>query len=77
MSEDWREQGLCRSVDPAAFYPDDDDAVAIAAAQAMCARCPVQNNCLEHALANRERIGIWGGLTPAQRRRLLRRRTAA
>jgi hypothetical protein len=37
----------------------------------------VQNNCLEQALANRERIGIWGGLTPAQRRRLLRRRTAA
>ena len=30
--------------------------------------------CLEHALAVREKHGVWGGLTERERRRVLRQR---
>ena len=48
------------------------------AARAICAGCPVRGDCLEHALATREPLGIWGGLDPEQRHRLdANRRRAA
>jgi WhiB family redox-sensing transcriptional regulator len=37
-------------------------------AKAVCAACPVRNNCLEHALAVEERYGVWGGLSTDERR---------
>lgn len=33
--------------------------------------CTVREACLQFALDNRERWGVWGGTTPGQRRRLL------
>ena len=42
----------------------------------MCAGCPVVVQCLEYALAQDERFGIWGGLSERERRRIrLQRRT--
>lgn len=70
--EGWRKRAACRGLDPAIFYPvDDEDA---AEAKAVCGRCPVREPCLEHALVARELLGVWGGLTERERRRLLRRR---
>lgn len=40
-------------------------------AKAICQRCPVQGSCLQYALAEGEREGIWGGTTPGERRSLL------
>ena len=40
-------------------------------AKAICAECPVRQACLEHALAHREREGVWGGATERERRRIL------
>ena len=37
-------------------------------------QCPVREACLEHAIAVREKHGVWGGLTARERRRLIRRR---
>ena len=37
------------------------------------ASCPVAEQCLAHALANRETHGIWGGLSEDERRALKRR----
>jgi WhiB family transcriptional regulator, redox-sensing transcriptional regulator len=37
--------------------------------------CPVRAGCLEYALANDERFGIWGGLSERERRRLKPPRT--
>jgi WhiB family redox-sensing transcriptional regulator len=34
----------------------------------------VRHACLEHALANRERVGVWGGTTERERRRIVRQR---
>lgn len=69
----WRQQGRCRGVDPAVFYPVSDEDEALEA-KAICETCPVRGPCLEYALAAREKHGVWGGLTERERRRLLRQR---
>ena len=43
-------------------------------AKKICADCPVRDECLEYALANKEEGGIWGGLTHNQRVRLKKAR---
>ena len=72
----WRELGACRGLDPGMFFPDDDDEAATA--KAVCEQCDVRIACLEHALASREKQGVWGGATERERRRIVRhrRRTA-
>lgn len=42
-------------------------------AREICNRCPVKEQCLQHALDNKERWGMWGGTTPIERRRVERR----
>ena len=39
----------------------------------MCTSCEVRAECLDYALANDERFGIWGGLSERERRKLKRR----
>ena len=68
----WRELGACRGLDPGLFYPDEDDEAE--PAKAICAECGVRIACLEHALASREKQGVWGGATERERRRLIRQR---
>jgi len=41
-------------------------------ARSICDRCPVRFECLEHAMETKERFGMWGGLTPIERRRIER-----
>jgi WhiB family transcriptional regulator, redox-sensing transcriptional regulator len=36
----------------------------------------VQSDCLEYALANSEKFGIWGGMSERERRRIRRQRNA-
>ena len=36
-------------------------------AKSICRRCPVQPECLDHALTHREEYGIWGGMSPNER----------
>jgi len=42
-------------------------------AKAICARCDIQRECLRYALNAGSIQGVWGGMTEAERRRLLRR----
>lgn len=42
----------------------------VRAAKAICAGCSVRVDCLDSALLNAERSGIWGGLTEIERRGL-------
>ncbi len=68
----WRKRAACRGIDPEMFFPvTDEDAEE---AKAICATCPVREACLEHALAHREREGVWGGATERERRRIIRHR---
>ncbi len=74
----WAGRGLCTNADPEFWFPaDEEDPDLAAAALALCARCPVRPACLAHALAIGERHGIWGGLTPRQRRDLRTRQEKA
>ena len=72
MDMSWRQRGACRGLDPAIFYPASEEEAD--EAKAICATCPVQQLCLEHALTNRERDGVWGGMTEKERRRIIRQR---
>lgn len=64
--------GLCAGVSTRIFFPDDDE-TPDPRALALCARCPIREDCLEWALTHDE-VGIWGGLTDPQRVAINRRR---
>jgi WhiB family redox-sensing transcriptional regulator len=72
MNLSWRQRAACKGVDPDIFYPTSDEEAE--EAKAICATCPVREACLEYALANRERDGVWGGATERERRRMIRQR---
>jgi len=72
MNLSWRQRAACKGVDPDIFYPTSDEEAE--EAKAICALCPVREACLEYALANRERDGVWGGATERERRRMIRQR---
>lgn len=74
-SQDWRSRAACTDADPELFFPP--DGASVAAARRICSGCPVQFECLKHALAAPEKWGVWGGLTEAQRRRLRPRTSGA
>jgi len=46
-------------------------------AKQICARCPVLEQCRQHALTVHERYGVWGGLTETERSCLLSDRPLA
>lgn len=70
----WADRAACLGEDQEKFFhgqghgerPDD--------ARALCAACPVREECLDHALTHNETEGVWGGLTAKERRALRRRR---
>lgn len=70
----WQDWGMCSQTSPDAFFPDKGQPTA--AAKRVCATCPVQAECLEYALANNERYGVWGGLSERERHILKQLRRA-
>jgi WhiB family redox-sensing transcriptional regulator len=46
-------------------------------AKEVCRGCVVREDCLEYALANGEKFGIWGGMSERERRRIRRQRALA
>jgi WhiB family transcriptional regulator, redox-sensing transcriptional regulator len=67
----WQADALCAQTDPEAFFPEKGGSTRDA--KRICAQCNVKSECLEYALKNDERFGIWGGLSERERRRLRRR----
>ena len=67
----WQDQAACYGVDPEVFFPASEDEAG--PALSYCRTCSSRIMCLAWALKNRERYGVWGGLTEQQRRRLQRR----
>jgi len=73
---DWRIRAACRETDTSTFYHADNERGLFRVrremqAKAVCARCPVIENCLRFALRAREPYGVWGGLSPEEREELL------
>lgn len=71
-NEEWQDHAACRQVPVELFFPPIEQEVE--EAKAMCAICEVRQPCLEFALAAGERFGVWGGLTPQERRSLIAKR---
>ncbi len=67
----WQVDALCAQTDPEAFFPEKGGSTRDA--KRVCSSCEVRSECLEYALQNDERFGIWGGLSERERRRLRRR----
>lgn len=67
----WQDRALCAQTDPEAFFPEKGGSTR--EAKLVCTTCEVRAECLDYALANDERFGIWGGLSERERRKLKRR----
>ena len=67
----WQVDALCAQTDPEAFFPEKGGSTRDA--KKVCSACTVRSECLEYALGNDERFGIWGGLSERERRRLRKR----
>ncbi|MFG6445059.1 WhiB family transcriptional regulator [Microbacterium sp. P06] len=67
----WQTDALCSQTDPEAFFPEKGGSTRDA--KRVCTSCDVRSDCLEYALQNDERFGIWGGLSERERRKLKRR----
>ena len=67
----WQVDALCAQTDPEAFFPEKGGSTRDA--KRICQSCAVRAQCLEYALENDERFGIWGGLSERERRKLRRR----
>src|SRR4051794_9944320 len=68
----WQDQANCLGVDPDLFFPE--RGASTREAKEVCRGCVVRLDCLEFALVNGEKFGIWGGLSERERRRLRRQR---
>ena len=70
----WMAGGLCAETDPESFFPE--KGMPTSAAKRTCMACEVRRECLEYALGRMHgndvgQFGVWGGLSPEGRRRLL------
>ena len=71
----WRHRAICKDTDPDLFFPE--RGASTKEAKQVCQGCVVREDCLEYALANGEKFGIWGGLSERERRRIRRQRALA
>ena len=82
VNPEWMEDAKCRTLDPAEadrlFFSEDIGRSASLPGRRFCdggrfrgdEPCPVRAQCLELAIANDDRFGVWGGLSERQRRRM-------
>lgn len=72
--DDWRKDAACRpgrNVNPEWFFNDRrgiDAVVFDVAAKRVCGRCEVVEECLKFAMESGEAFGVFGGLTPDERK---------
>ena len=70
----WADRAACLGEDQEKFFQGQGLGNSPHEARAICARCPVREECLDHALTQNETEGVWGGLTAKERKALKRRR---
>lgn len=72
----WQASAACVGVHPKLFFPDTPGQPINPEVRRVCARCPVRNDCLQHALDNDER-GVWAATSERERRAIRYRRLRA
>lgn len=70
---DYTDFANCRGVDPELFFPE--RGASVREAKQVCRGCVVREDCLDFALTNGEKFGIWGGMSERERRRMRRQRS--
>jgi WhiB family transcriptional regulator, redox-sensing transcriptional regulator len=73
--QSWQASANCLGVDPDLFFPE--RGASTREAKEVCRGCIVRDECLEYALRNGEKFGIWGGMSERERRRIRRQRALA
>ncbi|HEY5650735.1 MAG TPA: WhiB family transcriptional regulator [Acidimicrobiia bacterium] len=68
----WQDYANCRGADADLFFPE--RGASTRRAKSICSACDVRMDCLEYALINGEKFGIWGGMSERERRRVRRER---
>lgn len=71
----WQDYANCRGADADLFFPE--RGASTRRAKAICGACEVRVQCLEYAIVNGEKFGIWGGMSERERRRVRRERITA
>ncbi|SDJ95409.1 WhiB family transcriptional regulator, redox-sensing transcriptional regulator [Actinopolyspora mzabensis] len=77
---DWQHRASCRDEDPELFFPVSEvgpGAQQVQQAKKICAQCPVSSECLAYAQRTGLDFGIFGGMTPEERREAGRRARGA
>lgn len=69
---EWWHRGLCAQVGGDEWFPEKGGSTR--EAKRTCSNCTVRADCLEYALANDERFGVWAGLSVEERDREAARR---
>lgn len=69
-----KSKGDCKGANPDIFYPE--RGASSNEAKKICMSCSVKEECLEFALETCEEIGIWGGTSEYQRRKIRKERRA-
>ncbi|MEZ5342717.1 MAG: WhiB family transcriptional regulator [Acidimicrobiales bacterium] len=75
LDTSWQASSNCLGVDPDLFFPE--RGASTREAKEVCRGCVVRIDCLEFALSNGEKFGIWGGMSERERRRIRRQRALA
>jgi WhiB family transcriptional regulator, redox-sensing transcriptional regulator len=78
-TSDWRDRSACLNEDPELFFPIGNTGPAVQQleeAKAVCARCPVLEQCRTWAMDNPKltEYGVFGGMSEEERRALRRKR---
>jgi WhiB family redox-sensing transcriptional regulator len=68
----WTAYADCQDPGSPNMFPNEADTDAVNRARNECDHCPVKRVCLDTALHNNERFGMWGGTTPKERERMRR-----
>jgi WhiB family transcriptional regulator, redox-sensing transcriptional regulator len=64
----WMDRGRCTETGDDLHFPEKGHPTK--GAKMVCHGCEVRQECLEYALENQEKFGIWGGLSERERRRM-------
>ena len=70
MDYKWSAQAACRSEDVNLFFPGSGGSDL--RAKKICMSCTVRAQCLDTALRVPDTVGVWGGTSERQRRRIRR-----
>lgn len=66
--DSWKDEASCKKASSKENFFDTSESSLKNLAKKYCRNCPVQRHCLYTSLVTSEIYGLWGGLTPKQRK---------